>query len=624
LSWYYTREPGRDGTILTEDGRPPGVDLATLLDRERPPLKAALEIGSALADILTIAEEDEVVHGDIKPGYVCVDAEGGISLEGFGQPRRTTRAPEGRPQGSRTDVFGLGVVLHSMLSSEPLGRLPRDPDAHDDAIVDRVVGMDFSQVKGRRWLEEVQQFLCSIMAHDLLERPEPLDAANVLNVVAEQCPGNGLAIWAARAVRLAGGGGGPASRAPIRETLDRPAAVERPMPRGSTGNFQKTSRQAPSTKGETTQFWTREKIDALMAEEDEEELAPPSPVRSSGGWGQPQPPAPRGGGGWGAQDEPLDGPTPVQPAWQPGSSSMDPPSWPSPGQQAAPPRPPAPPQRPAPPLPPRPPQPPPGSPARAPRGPMPSPVHPPIAQGPVASGPSAPPPPQPAEEEGNGLLKWVAIGLAVSFVLCLGVSAAGGAAWYVLTSRTVPAEVDAPATLDPIVEDDVPSAFDSDEPDPKDVNVEPEPDGASPNKSGGTTSSSTSSKKSGGTTSSSTSSKKSGGTTSSSTSSKKSGSTTSSSPSSSSTSSTSSSTPAATAVATDSYEAKISVASNDKVTMRCGDGQTKTFAGAVRLTFAGTVSCVLQAGDAKGVVTVGGPGQYLCQSTDDMITCASP
>jgi hypothetical protein len=229
---------------------------------------------------------------------------------------------------------------------------------------------------------------------------------------------------------------------------------------------------------------------------------------------------------------------------------------------------------------------------------MPSPVHPPIAQGPVASGPSAPPPPQPAEEEGNGLLKWVAIGLAVSFVLCLGVSAAGGAAWYVLTSRTVPAEVDAPATLDPIVEDDVPSAFDSDEPDPKDVNVEPEPDGASPKKSGGTTSSSTSSKKS--------------------------GSTTSSSPSSSSTSSTSSSTPAATAVATDSYEAKISVASNDKVTMRCGDGQTKTFAGAVRLTFAGTVSCVLQAGDAKGVVTVGGPGQYLCQSTDDMITCASP
>ena len=33
MSWYYTREPGEDGTILTEDGQPPGVDLATLLDR---------------------------------------------------------------------------------------------------------------------------------------------------------------------------------------------------------------------------------------------------------------------------------------------------------------------------------------------------------------------------------------------------------------------------------------------------------------------------------------------------------------------------------------------------------------------------------------------------------------
>lgn len=66
MSYHYSRDPGEQGTIHTVDGTAPGVDLATLLQSGRPPLRACLQIGSAIADILTIAEEDRAVHGDRK------------------------------------------------------------------------------------------------------------------------------------------------------------------------------------------------------------------------------------------------------------------------------------------------------------------------------------------------------------------------------------------------------------------------------------------------------------------------------------------------------------------------------------------------------------------------------
>ena len=163
MSYHYSRDPGEQGTIHTVDGTAPGVDLATLLQSGRPPLRACLQIGSAIADILTIAEEDRAVHGDIKPGDVTIRANGAVTVDGFGYSRRSTRAPEGRPDGSLTDVFGLGVVMHSLLSDQSLGMLPRDPDAHDDAVVDRVMEMDFGDLEGKRWLDDARRFLLSLI-----------------------------------------------------------------------------------------------------------------------------------------------------------------------------------------------------------------------------------------------------------------------------------------------------------------------------------------------------------------------------------------------------------------------------------------------------------------------------
>ena len=79
MNWYYTREPGSQGQILNDEGNPPGTPLSKLLQHGVLPIGVALEVIACLAEILTIAEEDNAVHGDIKPGDVFVAANGSVS-----------------------------------------------------------------------------------------------------------------------------------------------------------------------------------------------------------------------------------------------------------------------------------------------------------------------------------------------------------------------------------------------------------------------------------------------------------------------------------------------------------------------------------------------------------------
>ncbi len=287
---FYTREPGAEGQILSGQGAAPGVGLDQLLDRDRPPLRAALEIGSAVADILCIAAEDGHVHGDIRPAHVKLDAAGAVSIEGYGIVRRATRAPEGRPDLPPADIYGLGLVMHASLSKEGMGTLPADADGHDDAVVDRVLAMDFSSVATKRWLAEVREFLCKILAFDPRERPAALDAANVLATVAGQCPGEGVADWAARAHLRLSGGRPPARQ--VEENLAGPVSLPGYFKGGvaaETVPQRDSVRKAPSSKGESTAMWSREKLAAMFAEEDDDDAAsaPARPIAKA------EPPAPR-------------------------------------------------------------------------------------------------------------------------------------------------------------------------------------------------------------------------------------------------------------------------------------------------------------------------------------------
>ena len=85
--FHYVRTLGEDGGVDAVDGPAEGMSLDEILKDGLPPYKVALEIVSALCEILDIAEQDEELHGDICASRVFVDDVGAVSIEGFGVER---------------------------------------------------------------------------------------------------------------------------------------------------------------------------------------------------------------------------------------------------------------------------------------------------------------------------------------------------------------------------------------------------------------------------------------------------------------------------------------------------------------------------------------------------------
>ena len=299
LSFHYVREPGSEGQILTGDGDSVGLPLSELLDHGGMPVGAALELVSYLADILTIADEDRAQHGDIKPGNVRVDETGAVSIEGWGVERRSGRAPEGAGS-APADVYGVGVVLHACLTGSGLGALPRNREDHDSRIAERIAEIDWQELNDKRWMDEVLHFICGMMSFDPASRPVPLDVANILGQVSAQADGEALIDWAGRVVE-------PLSRdepkrpAPLAvedEDLGGPEVLASPVSQGQAFSM----RKAASAKGESTAFWTRDRIAEMLADDDEDD----EPVRERFQPGE--------GRGRGTLPPPPPPPTPTPPA----------------------------------------------------------------------------------------------------------------------------------------------------------------------------------------------------------------------------------------------------------------------------------------------------------------------
>jgi serine/threonine protein kinase len=140
------------------DGRDLGRLLATCAARGiRLPLDFALHVGHAVAEALRYAHEARgsdgrplgIVHCDVSPSNVFVSLAGDVKLGDFGVARAAGDgrgavfgkvrylAPEqlrGGAVGPRTDVFGLGAVLHELLTG-----LPAFPGGDPDAVVRRIL-----------------------------------------------------------------------------------------------------------------------------------------------------------------------------------------------------------------------------------------------------------------------------------------------------------------------------------------------------------------------------------------------------------------------------------------------------------------------------------------------------
>jgi serine/threonine protein kinase len=131
----------RDGSCYFSMKFIDGGQLDAVAKREPMPIRHAAELIAKLARTVSYAHEHGILHRDIKPGNVLLDAKGEPHLTDFGLARlvetesTVTRTMEvlGTPSymapeqavgnnarvAGATDIYGLGAVLYQLLTGHP-------------------------------------------------------------------------------------------------------------------------------------------------------------------------------------------------------------------------------------------------------------------------------------------------------------------------------------------------------------------------------------------------------------------------------------------------------------------------------------------------------------------------
>ena len=135
-----------------------------------------IRLGIDLCKALDVCEKRHILHRDIKPQNIFVNANGDYKLGDFGIARTLEKtslnlsrkgtysymAPEvykGEPYGHRADIYSLGIVLYQLLNDNRLPFLPAGdilPADRENAFMKRVTGSNLPvPVRGSRLLQWV-------------------------------------------------------------------------------------------------------------------------------------------------------------------------------------------------------------------------------------------------------------------------------------------------------------------------------------------------------------------------------------------------------------------------------------------------------------------------------------